>query len=64
MSSYKYITKKNRASYDLSRGEHLLSLYIGGEGPVGFVNARISPKELKGICKYLLKEINEMEKTI
>lgn len=62
MSSYKYITKTNRASYDYSyMGEHLLSIYIGGEVPCGFANARISPKELKGICEYLLKEINEME---
>lgn len=62
MSSYKYITETHRASYDRSyTGEQLLSLYLGGEVPCGFVNARISPKDLKGICEYLLKEINEME---
>jgi hypothetical protein len=70
MSSYKYITKNNRASYDKSyTGETLLSLYLGGTDlggtvPCGFVNARISPKELKGICEYLLKEINEMETNV
>jgi hypothetical protein len=64
MSSYKYKTKDNRASYDKSyTGECLLSLYIEGKVPCGFVNARISPKELKGICEYLLKEIHEIEKT-
>jgi hypothetical protein len=62
MSSYKYITENNRASYSKSyAGEYLLSLYINDKDPCGFVNARISPKELKGICEYLLKEINEME---
>lgn len=61
MSSYKHITEKLRASYDENHGDPCFSLYIGCNTPCGFVNARISPSELKQMCTYLLKEIEQIE---
>jgi hypothetical protein len=65
MSSHKLITENSMVSYIKSyQGEYCFSLSLGfhEKEPCGFMNFRISPKELKGICEYLLKEINEMEK--
>lgn len=64
MSSYKYITNNVRASYHENDGDCCFSLYLDGKPPCGFVNARITPAELKGICEYLLKEIEKIENKV